>query len=641
MNTVDLKKIKIQDSFWSKHVDLVRKEIIPYQWDAMNDRIPDAEPSHSVDNFAIAAGLKEGKFYGAVFQDTDVAKWLEAVGFSLAAYPDEELEKTADEVIGIIEKAQCEDGYLDTYFILEKPDMRWKNLCEGHELYTAGHLMEAAVAYYYGTGKRKLLDVATRLADLICQTFGPEEHKMHGYPGHPEVEVGLIKLYYATGNRSYLDMAKYFVDIRGVGENYFLKEMNEPDYEPVFPDFHDYDLLYAQSHLPVREQKKAEGHAVRAVYLYSAMADLAREYQDEGLLEACRTLWNNMVNRRMYITGGIGSSGLLERFTTDYDLPNDCNYSESCASIGLAMFGNRMAAITKDASYIDVVERALYNTVLAGLALDGKSFFYVNPLEVWPDNCMPRTSREHVKPVRQKWFGVACCPPNIARTLASMGQYIYGRDEECIYLNLFISNDAVINVGEKEIKVSMETKFPYENVCRVSVSNVPEDGIKIAIRKPDYASDYQVAVDGRKAEIEVLKGYVYLELKENSDIQIFFEAPARFVRANPLVRADSGKIALMRGPLVYCLEEIDNGANLSALYVDAKTDIREEKSELFGGSILLHFHGKRIVDTEWKEDELYAEHPIRWEETELTAVPYAYWNNRGMGEMSVWIKEIL
>ena len=641
MNTVDLKKIKIQDSFWSKHVDLVRKEIIPYQWDAMNDRIPDAEPSHSVDNFAIAAGLKEGKFYGAVFQDTDVAKWLEAVGFSLAAYPDEELEKTADEVIGIIEKAQCEDGYLDTYFILEKPDMRWKNLCEGHELYTAGHLMEAAVAYYYGTGKRKLLDVATRLADLICQTFGPEEHKMHGYPGHPEVEVGLIKLYYATGNRSYLDMAKYFVDIRGVGENYFLKEMNEPDYEPVFPDFHDYDLLYAQSHLPVREQKKAEGHAVRAVYLYSAMADLAREYQDEGLLEACKSLWNNMVNRRMYITGGIGSSGLLERFTADYDLPNDCNYSESCASIGLAMFGNRMASITKDASYMDVVERALYNTVLAGIALDGKSFFYVNPLEVWPDNCMPRTSREHVKPVRQKWFGVACCPPNIARTLASMGQYIYGRDEECIYLNLFISNDTVIGVDEKEIKVSMETKFPYENVCRVSVSNVPENGIKIAIRKPDYARNYQVAVDGRKAEIEVLKGYVYLELKENSDIQIFFEAPARFVRANPLVRADSGKIALMRGPLVYCLEEIDNGANLSALYVDAKTDIREEKSELFGGSILLHFHGKRIVDTEWEEDELYAEHPIRWEETELTAVPYAYWNNRGMGEMSVWIKEIL
>ena len=641
MNTVNLKKIKIQDPFWSKHVDLVRREIIPYQWDAMNDRVPDAEPSHSVDNFAIAAGLKEGKFYGAVFQDTDVAKWLEAIGFSLAAYPDEELEKTADEVIEIIEKAQCEDGYLDTYFILEKPDMRWKNLCEGHELYTAGHLMEAAVAYYYGTGKRKLLDVATRLADLICQTFGPEEHKMHGYPGHPEVEVGLIKLYYATGNRSYLDMAKYFVDIRGVGENYFLKEMNEPDYEPVFPDFHDYDLLYAQSHLPVREQKKAEGHAVRAVYLYSAMADLAKEYQDDGLLEACRTLWNNMVNRRMYITGGIGSSGLLERFTADYDLPNDCNYSESCASIGLAMFGNRMASITKDASYMDVVERALYNTVLAGIALDGKSFFYVNPLEVWPDNCMPRTSREHVKPVRQKWFGVACCPPNIARTLASMGQYIYGRDEECIYLNLFISNDAVINVGEKEIKVSMETKFPYENVCRVSVSNVPEDGIKIAIRKPDYASDYQVAVDGRKAEIEVLKGYVYLELKENSYIQIFFEAPARFVRANPLVRADSGKIALMRGPLVYCLEEIDNGTNLSALYVDAKTDIREEKSELFGGSILLHFHGKRIVDTEWEEDELYAEHPIRWEETELTAVPYAYWNNRGMGEMSVWIKEIL
>ncbi|MGN0413739.1 MAG: glycoside hydrolase family 127 protein [Lachnospiraceae bacterium] len=637
---IDLKKVRIKDPFWSKHVDLVRNEIIPYQWEAMNDCIPDAEPSHSIDNFAIAAGLKEGKFYGVVFQDTDIAKWLETVGFSLAVYPDEELERTADEVIDIIEKAQCEDGYLDTYFMLERPEKRWKNLCEGHELYTAGHLMEAAVAYYQGTGKRKLLDVVIRLADLICETFGPEENKMHGYPGHPEVEIGLIKLYRVTGNRKYLDMAKYFVDIRGVGENYFLKEIAAPDFEQIFPDFANYDPSYSQSHKPVREQDKAEGHAVRGVYLYSAMADLAREYLDTQLLEACKRIWNNMVNRRMYITGGIGSSGLLERFTTDYDLPNDCNYSESCASIGLAMFGNRMAAITKDASYIDVVERALYNTVLAGLALDGKSFFYVNPLEVWPDNCMPRTSREHVKPVRQKWFGVACCPPNIARTLASMGQYIYGRDEECIYLNLFISNDTVINAGEKEIKISVETKFPYENVCKVSVSNVPEDGIKIAIRKPDYARNYQVAVDGRKAELEVLKGYVYLELKEDSDIQIFFEAPARFVRANPLVRADSGKIALMRGPLVYCLEEIDNGANLSALYVDAKTDIREEKSELFGGSILLHFRGKRIVDTEWKENELYAEHPIQWEETELTAVPYAYWNNRGMGEMSVWIKEI-
>lgn len=654
LSPVDLKKIKINDGFWSKHIRLVKETVIPYQWDAINDRIPDAEPSHSLMNFKIAAGLCEGEFYGAVFQDTDVAKWLEAVGFSLAYQRDEELEKIADEVIDLIEKAQCPDGYLNTYFTVKEKGRRWFDLCEGHELYTAGHMMEAASAYYIGTGKRKFLDIMCRFADLIDETFGTEEGKIHGYPGHPEIEVGLVKLYRATGEKRYLDLAKYFVDVRGVGENYFLKELSRPGFAYISPELQSYDPAYSQSHLPVREQKTAEGHAVRAVYLYSAMADLAEAYSDETLLNACRALWENMTEKRMYITGSIGSSGILERFTTDYDLPNDCNYSESCASIGMAMFGQRMGNITREAKYYDVVERALYNTVLAGIALDGKSFFYVNPLEVWPDNCMPRTSKEHIKPIRQKWFGVACCPPNIARTLASLGQYIYGVDEESIYVNLFISNQVETEVKGSKISVSMETRFPWEMAADISFKGIPDAGIKIAVRIPEYAKNFTVFSleekeggngEGKNGGREIAfireKGYAVIRLTKDAGIRVMWDAPPMFIHSNPLVRADSGKVALVRGPLVYCLEEVDNGANLAAVYVDADAAICEEKSDLFGGITTLSFKGKNISGKNWNSHELYANHDVILEDIQCRAIPYAYWNNRGRGEMIVWIKERL
>lgn len=641
LHPVNLAKIKICDPFWSKHVNLVRETIIPYQWNAMNDLIPDAEPSHCLDNFAVAGGRKSGEFYGAVFQDTDIAKWLEAVGFTLAAAEDKKLEKTADKAIEMIAEAQQEDGYLDTYFIIKEPEHKWKNLCEGHELYTAGHMMEAAVAYYQGTGKRKFLDVVEKLADLLCDTFGTEEGKIHGYPGHQEVEVGLIKLYQTTGKRKYLDLAKYFIDTRGVGENYFLKERQTPEYRNITPELADYRPEYSQSHRPVRDQEAAAGHAVRAVYMYSAMADLAYEYQDQALMEACVRIWNNIVTKQMYITGGIGASGILERFTTDYDLPNDCNYAETCASIGLAMFGIRMANITRDAAYIDTVERALYNTVLAGIALDGKSFFYVNPLEVWPENCMERTSKEHVKPVRQKWFGVACCPPNIARTLASMGQYVYSAGESELYVNLFISNQAEIDLGRGVAQVTMETKFPFENKVQIKVSGVPAEGMKLAVRIPEYAKNYRLLLSGSAAEYEKEKGYAVITLNQDTEITVFFAAPARFVRANPNVRADCGKVAITKGPLVYCLEEIDNGKNLSELYVDTKQKITEADSGLFGGITELVFHGKRMEEAAWEKGELYGEYPVSLSETALRAVPYAYWNNRGKGEMSVWMKELI
>lgn len=639
LHTVDIRKVHIRDKFWSKHVSLVKDVIIPYQWEAMNDRIPDAEPSHCLENFKIAAGHKNGEFYGAVFQDTDIAKWLEAVGFTLAVFSDEALEHQADEVIDLIANAQQEDGYLDTYFIIKEPDRRWKNLCEGHELYTAGHLMEAAVAYYQGTGKRKLLDVVCRMADLICDTFGFEEGKNHGYPGHQEVEIGLIKLYQVTGERRYLDQAKYFIDSRGVGENYFLQEMKQPDYRRIFPEFDRYDPRYSQSHLPVREQKTAEGHAVRAVYMYCAMADLAEAYQDQELMKAVKTIWRNVVTKRLYLTGSIGSSGILERFTTDYDLPNDCNYSETCASIGLALFGLRLANITREASYVDVVERALYNTILAGIALDGKSFFYVNPLEVWPENCIDRTSKEHVKPIRQKWFGVACCPPNIARTLASLGQYIYSAGDDELYLNLFISNESDIIINGREVHVKVDTCFPMENAYAIKLENLPQQGMRLALRIPDYASEYQITMECQPVSYQTEKGYAILMLTGEADIRVSFKAPAHFVRANPNVRADCGKVAAVRGPLVYCFEEADNGSNLAEIYARAAEGIKEVRSEQFGGIIELECSGKRINHDAWNENELYGEHPLKLETVTLKAIPYAYWNNRGQGEMMVWIKE--
>lgn len=640
-SSIPLSNIRIDDDFWNKYVKLVKEVIIPYQWDILNDRVDGVETSHCIENFRIAAGEKQGEYHGAVFQDTDVAKWLEAVGFALSAERDEKLEALADETIELIGRAQQPDGYLNTYYTIKEPGMRWTNLTEGHELYTAGHMIEAAVAYYEATGKRKMLDIVCRFADLICRTFGPEEGQIHGYPGHQEIELALVKLYRTTGERRYLETAKYFIDARGGGENYFLKEEKSATFKRIFPEFAGYDTKYSQSHLPVREQKTAEGHAVRAVYMYTAMADLACECGDESLLEACRTLWDDMVYKRMYITGSIGSSGLLERFTTDYDLPNDCNYSETCASIGLAMFGKRMADITKDASYMDVVERALYNTVLSGIAMDGKSFFYVNPLEVWPDNCIPRTSREHVKPVRQTWFGVACCPPNITRTLASLGQYVYFQEEDQIYINLFISNTAETTINGVPFRLKLTGDFPWENKIRFEIKGEQKAFVSFAFRIPAYAKNFRISRGGEQAEIEVVNSYAVLKGTFKDDvIDICFDAPASFVHANPKVRADSGKVALVKGPLVYCIEEADNGDNLAAVFVNTDQELKIYRDEeLFGGSQVLCLLGRKIAQEGWGDKTLYSDRAPVFVETEITAVPYCYWGNRKAGEMVVWIKE--
>ena len=642
LTIIPLNKIKIRDDFWDRYIGLVREVIIPYQWDILNDKIEGIETSHCIQNFKIAAKLEAGEFYGAVFQDSDLAKWIEAVAFSLASSPDQELENRVDEVIDLIAKAQEEDGYLNTYYTIVEPGKRFQNLMEGHELYCAGHFMEAAVAYYKATGKDKLVHIMRRFADLICEEFSIHKNSK-GYPGHQEVEIGLYKLYEITGEVRYLEQAKMFLDRRGEEPNYFLEEKKRSDFKHIFDEFKKYDVAYSQSHLPVRKQKTAEGHAVRAGYMYNAMADIAAAYDDLELLDTCEILWNNIVNKRMYITGSMGGSGILERFTTDYDLPNNSNYSETCASIALALFGRRMTQITKKAKYYDVVEKALYNTVLSGIAQDGRSFFYVNPLEVWPDNCIPRTSKEHVKPVRQKWFGVACCPPNIARTLASLGEYIYLADEDAIWINLFISSKVRTIIQGQEVEIEMGTRFPNDGQIRVSVNGPVGVRGKIYIRIPEYVREYKVCVDGEVLDSKVNQdGYYELEIEmSHKVISLDFKMKPRIIRANPLVKENVGKVSIMKGPLVYCMEEMDNESNLPAYFLDTEAELNEHfDTALLGGTNVISCKGKKIKAEGWAAEALYTEKKPIFEEKELTFVPYPYWGNRKTGEMLVWVKEL-
>ncbi len=638
-NLVSLKDIKINDHFWNRYLELVLKEVIPYQWDILNDCLENVETSHSIRNFRIAAGLEEGEFYGAVFQDTDVAKWLEAVAYVLMRQRESVWEKRADAVIDLIGLAQWEDGYINTYYTIKAKGKRFTNLREGHELYTAGHLMEAAAAYYKATGKEKFLHIMCRFADLICNVFS-EENRKDAYPGHQEVEIGLIKLYEVTGNKRYLIQARLFLERRGQEPDFFKEEQKNPKYETIFPEFAGYDRRYSQSHLPVRQQTTAEGHAVRATYMYAAMADVAAAYEDAELLKVCERLWKNMVRRRMYITGSIGSSGLLERFTTDYDLPNNCNYSESCASVGLAMFSRRMAQITGQAEYMDAAELALYNTVLAGIAMDGKSFFYVNPLEVWPENCIPRTSKEHVKPVRQKWFGVACCPPNIARTLASLGEYVVFQKGADLYWNLYLGAEVELEAGGYSLRVRMTTDFPNDGKVKLEILTDGAYEGTLHLRIPQYVDRYWICVEGTKTDGEVRTGYAGIPVHgPRCQVEFWMDLTPRIIRSNPRVRDNIGKVAVVKGPVVYCLEEQDNGPALHGWYLYPDTLKESYEETMLGGTTVIRGKGLRQELEGWEEDLLYAEKAPRWKETELTFVPYAYWGNRKPGEMLVWVKE--
>lgn len=639
-----LSSVRIKDSFWSEYINLINDVVIPYQWDALNDNLPDTEPSHAIRNFKIAAKEEAGEFHGMVFQDSDVAKWLEAVGYSLSVNPNNELELLADKAIDLIAKAQQEDGYLNTYFTIKEPGKRWTNLTDCHELYCAGHMIEAAVAYYEATGKRKLLDVMCKYADYIDTVFGIEDGKIKGYDGHQEVELALLKLYRATDNIKYLNLAKYFIDERGQKPSFFEAEWEKRGRTSYWskgtaPKPNE---KYFQSHLPVRDQTVAIGHAVRAVYMYTAMADIAMETGDSKLLSVCKTLWDDIVKRQMYITGGIGATVHGEAFTFDYDLPNDTVYAETCASIGLIFFAYRMLQIEAKSEYADVLERALYNTVLAGMSKDGRSFFYVNPLEVWPEACSEDPSKHHVKSNRQKWFGCACCPPNVARLLASLGQYIYTSNENTIYTHLYIGGEAVLDVGDSKVKIIQETDYPWKGQVKLTFANDLYKSVSICLRIPNWCKNARIKINGsdRKLEGKLHDGYAVCDgiWKSGDTIELNLDMEAELLHSNPRVKANAGKVAIQRGPLVYCIEGVDNPSNLSSLSINTNEPLTEAyDKDLLGGAVIVKGKAFRDKEDTW-DNILYRRLKKDEEMVDIKAIPYYLWANRGPNEMMVWMR---
>ncbi len=686
---LSLRDIKVTDNFWKNEMELVRTEVIPYQWDALNDNVPGAAPSFCMKNYKLAADLNarkradpsyeqpvwttsnfnlvpedinnlEERFYGFLFQDTDFTKWVEAVAYSLTQHPDDALEKLADDAIDVVCAAQLDNGYLDTFYIINDQSKIFSNLRDNHELYCFGHLTEGAVAYYEATGKDKLLKTACRYADYIDSRFGLEEGKCKGYPGHEIAEMALVRLYHATGEERYLNLSRFFIDERGKQPYYFDSEVDHK-FTPK-PGEAPLRHFYHQSHLPVRKQEEAVGHAVRAVYLYSGMADIARLTGDDSLLAACDTLWDNIANKKMYITGGIGSTNHGEAFTYAYDLPNDMAYAETCASIGLVFFARRMLQIKPEARYANVMERALFNGVLSGMALDGKSFFYVNPLEVLPEACRRDERKFHVKSIRQKWFGCACCPPNIARLVSSIASYACTENNDTLFVHLYMGCELKKKVGEKEVSVQITSGFPYEGKVTLTVNCDTPTEMTLALRLPDWAKECVVngvsttneALCGGEASpvLEAIKktagiscakvsdGYLYLSgtWSGSSEIKLDFPMAVRIMAANPSVREDTGKVAVTCGPMVYCLEEADNGTDLHLLRLDCKNpDFKVNPGAILGApSITANgYKGKNTSG----EGLYHVYQPEKPTECQLTFLPYYMWNNRGEGEMTVWVRE--
>ncbi|SBW26510.1 Putative glycosyl hydrolase of unknown function (DUF1680) [Citrobacter europaeus] len=644
----DLNNITITDPFLGEYQRLIRDVVIPYQWQALNDEIPEAEPSHALMNYRIAAGLEHGEFYGMVFQDSDVTKWLEAVAWSLSQKPDAQLEKTADEVIELLAKAQCEDGYLNTWYTVKEPGLRWTNVAECHEMYCAGHLFEAAVAFFNATGKRRLLEIACRFADHIDTVFGPNEGQLRGYPGHPEIELALMRLYEVTQEPRYQALARFFLEERGQQPYYYDIEFAQRGGTWHWDNWGEAwmvkDKAYTHAHKPLAQQSEAVGHAVRSVYLMTGLAHIARMTNDEEKRQTCLRIWNNMVQRRMYITGGIGSQGIGEAFTSDYDLPNDTAYGESCASIGLMMFARRMLEMEGDAHYADVMERAFYNTVLGGMALDGKHFFYVNPLETQPKSIPHNHIYDHIKPVRQRWFGCACCPPNIARTLVAIGHYIFTPRPDALFINFYAGSEAQFTVDAQTLALKIEGNYPWDEQVSIRFNQPQIVEHTLALRLPEWCAAPTVQVNGEAAQGKMVKGYLHLhrQWQEGDIITLNLPMPVRRVYANPLVRHAAGKVAIQRGPLVYCLEEADNGAQLHNLSLPKASAFREIQGVgVLKGKVLLQAEGVRVL-TAHEDKPLYSfDNPqTAVEKQTLTFIPWFSWANRGEGEMRIWVDEV-
>ena len=637
VSALPLNQVRFTRGFLAERARLVRDVVIPYQWEALNDRVAGAEPSGCVHNFQVAAGEKPGKFYGLFWQDSDLAKWIEAAAYRLATHPDAALEAELDRLIATLAKAQGADGYLNTYFQLVEPQNRWANLRDCHELYVAGHMIEAGVAHFQATGKRTLLAVVSRLADLIDRTFGLGPGQIPGYCGHEEIELALVKLARATGEARYAKLAAYFIDQRGQSPNYLMEETRRRA-DPLPWHMYFDGLATLQAARPVRELTEPVGHAVRQMYLLAAMADLAREPGDASLLRSCHTLWNSLVSRHLYVTGGVGSEPYGEKFTEPFDLPPDRAYSETCAAIGVIFFARRMLELELRGEFADVMERALYNNVISGMSLDGTKFFYVNPLELIPAVAKRRYECHLVKTQRVGWFGCACCPPNVARLFASLADYAASLRPDGLALHLYAESDLRFTVAGGEVKLAIRTDYPWTEEVALEVRPAAPVEFTLQLRIPGWCRGATLAINGQAQPVAPVNGYAVLRRvwRPGDQVMLTLPMPIERVRADPRVSTAAGKVALQRGPVVYCLEEPDNGADLAALSLPrtAALTARHDPA-LLGGCVVIEGQGVRVQPGR----SLYTVAPPQTETRPLWAIPYGLWANRGEGEMRVWIQE--
>ncbi len=621
-----------KNEFIGKYQTLIKEKVLPYQYKVLNDQVEGAEKSHVITNFINAAKALRGEdtgdgFYGMVFQDSDAAKWLEAAAFSLAVFPDAELEKLCDGLIGIIAAAQDSDGYLNTFFTVKDREKRWSNIFEAHELYCSGHFMEAAVAYFNATGKDSLLRIMEKNVEHIYNIFIVGGHK--GYPGHPEIELALLKMYDATKNEKCLELAKHFILTRGEDPFYYEKECQSRSWSVWGGNGKDHE--YQQSMMPVKKQSDAVGHAVRAVYLYTAMADLAARTDDKELFDACKRLWHSITRKRMYITGAIGSTCHGEAFSNDFDLPGDTAYAETCASIGLMFFARQMLGNEIKAEYADVMERAFYNTVLASMELNGERFFYVNPLEVIPGISAKAPTHRHVLTQRPPWHNCACCPPNAARLISSFGSYAYGENESTAFCHLFAAGKVTFKSG---VELICKTSYPFDFSIRYEIIK----GGSLAVRIPGWCKDFSLSSESDSLTYTERDGYIYFTARDSDTVTLSLDAKAKYIYADLKVPALSSMTAITRGPLVYCFEGTDNEGDILSLRLKSKGSIKEVRLEnqLLGEYVTLEAEAMKGQC----EDTLYSDKEPLFTDFTAKAIPYFMWGNSGETQMRVWMNKI-
>lgn len=607
---IDIQQVKLTDDFWLPIIKRVQEKTIEYA-------IKKCENEGRLDNFLIAGGKMEGSVKGAMpFDDSDVYKIIEGVSNSLISSPNRQLERLMDSLIGIIKVGQEKDGYLTTWRTINpaKPPAPWVKVVEGkrweylnmsHELYNAGHMYEAAAVHYKATGKRNFLNIALKNADLMVKTFGDGENKIHAVPGHQIIESGLVKLYQITGNEDYLNLSKYFLDNRGNPEN------------------HESYGSYSQDHIPVVQQDEVVGHAVRAVYMYAAMADIAAIKHDTAYNKAVHNLWENMVGKKMYITGGIGARHDGEAFGDNYELPNLTAYNETCAAIGDVYWNHRLHNLTGDVKYFDIIERTLYNGLISGLSLDGTSFFYPNALE---SDGVYKSNRGSC--TRQSWFDCSCCPTNLIRFVPSIPGLIYSKSNQTVYVNLYASNKADIDLNGENVHVSQQTDYPWNGKVNMTINSDSKITVKFRIpgwsRNQVLPSDlYNYAdssksqpiltINGKMADATIKDGYFEMTRKWNINdaIELNFPMEVRTIKANDKVEEDNGKLALEYGPIVYAVEEVDNN-NFDKISLSEKDEFTVQKEAILKG-----------VNTITNN--------------KLKAIPYYAWSNRGVGKMKVWL----